>query len=59
MLAVGLGTTEIVIIAVVVMVLFGSAALPKFARSLGQAKKEFESGIDENSKEEDKKDNKK
>ncbi len=59
MLAVGLGTTEIVIIAVVVMVLFGSTALPKFARSLGQAKKEFETGIDENSKEEDKKEDKK
>ena len=59
MLAVGLGTTDIVIIAVVVMVLFGSTALPKFARSLGQAKKEFETGIDENSKEEDKKEDKK
>ena len=59
MLAVGLGTTEIMIIAGVVVLLFGSTALPKFARSLGQAKKEFETGIDEGSKDDDKKDDKK
>lgn len=59
MLAVGLGTTEIIIIAGVVVLLFGSTALPKFARSLGQAKKEFETGIDEGSKDDDKKDDKK
>lgn len=52
MLAVGLGTPEIVIIAVVVLVLGGSA-LPKFAKSLGQAKKEFESGIEEGSKDDE------
>ncbi len=33
------------IIVVVVLVLFGSAAVPKFARSLGQAKSEFEKGL--------------
>ncbi|MBP9116213.1 MAG: twin-arginine translocase TatA/TatE family subunit [Acidimicrobiia bacterium] len=54
MLAVGLGTPEIIIIAGVVVLLFGSAALPKFARSLGQAKKEFESGISDNEKSSDK-----
>ena len=54
MLAVGLGTPEIVIIAVVVLVLFGGSALPKFAKSLGQAKKEFESGISDNEKSSDK-----
>ena len=53
MLAVGLGTPEIVIIAVVVLVLFGGSALPKFAKSLGQAKKEFESGIEEGSKDDE------
>ena len=41
-----LGTTEIVIIVVVILVLFGAAAIPKFAKSLGQAKKEFEKGLD-------------
>lgn len=42
-----LGTTEIVIIACVILVLFGAAAIPRFARSLGRAKKEFEEGIKE------------
>jgi sec-independent protein translocase protein TatA len=39
------GSTELMIIVVVVLVLFGSAAVPKFARSLGQAKSEFEKGL--------------
>lgn len=39
------GSTELIIIVVVVLVLFGSAAVPKFARSLGQAKSEFEKGL--------------
>ena len=39
------GSTELVVIVVVVLVLFGSAAVPKFARSLGQAKSEFEKGL--------------
>jgi sec-independent protein translocase protein TatA len=48
-----LGTTEIIIIAVVILVLFGSAAIPKFARSLGRARKEFESGVKEGEREAD------
>ncbi len=46
-----IGTTEIIIIAGVVLVLFGSAAIPKFARSLGRARKEFEEGIKEGMRE--------
>jgi sec-independent protein translocase protein TatA len=42
-----LGSTEILVIAVVVLILFGSAAIPRFARSLGKAKKEFEEGMKE------------
>ena len=42
-----IGTTEIVIIVGVVLVLFGATAIPKFARSLGKAKKEFEQGTKE------------
>lgn len=41
------GHTEIIIIAGVVLVLFGSAAIPKFFRSLGKARKEFEKGAAE------------
>jgi sec-independent protein translocase protein TatA len=36
-----IGSTEIIVIAIVVLVLFGGSALPKFARSIGEAKKEF------------------
>ncbi len=43
----GLGTTEIIIICGVVVLLFGAGAIPKFARSLGKARKEFEKGLDE------------
>ena len=39
-----LGSTEILVIGVVILVLFGARAIPKFARSLGQARKEFEAG---------------
>lgn len=46
-----LGSTEILVIAVVVLILFGSAAIPRFARSLGKAKKEFEKGIEEATRE--------
>ena len=40
-----IGATEIIIIGAVVFVLFGATAIPKFAKSLGQAKKEFQKGI--------------
>jgi len=38
------GSTEIIIIGLIIFVLFGAAAIPKFARSLGQAKSEFDKG---------------
>ena len=41
------GSNEIIVIAIIVLVLFGSAAIPKFAKSLGLAKKEFEKGLKE------------
>ena len=40
----GLGPTELLIVLVVVLLLFGSTKLPKLARSLGQAQKEFKEG---------------
>jgi sec-independent protein translocase protein TatA len=43
----GIGTGELLIILVVVLVLFGGAKLPKLARSLGQAQGEFKRGIKE------------
>lgn len=47
------GSTEFIVIAAVVLVLFGAGAIPKFARSLGKAKSEFEKGIKDGSKEEE------
>ncbi len=45
----GLGAPELLIVLVVVMLLFGGAKVPQLARSLGQAKKEFEAANDEKS----------
>jgi len=42
-----LGTPELLIILVLVLLVFGGAKLPKLARSLGQAQKEFKDGINE------------
>jgi len=38
---VNLGPTELIIILLIVMLLFGAARLPKLARSLGESAKEF------------------
>ena len=50
-----LGPTELIIILVIVLVLFGSTRLPKLARSMGQASKEFKKGLDEGATEDEKK----
>jgi sec-independent protein translocase protein TatA len=47
---VNLGAPELLIILLVVLLLFGGTKLPKLARSLGEAKKEFESGVQESGK---------
>jgi sec-independent protein translocase protein TatA len=41
----GLGATELIIILVVILLLFGSTKLPKLAKSLGEAQKEFKKGV--------------
>ncbi len=45
-----LGAPELGIILVILLVLFGGSKLPSLARSLGQAKKEFEAGQHETPK---------
>ena len=40
-----LGPTELLLVLAVVLVLFGGAKLPKLARSMGEAQKEFRSGL--------------
>ena len=44
-LGIAIGQGEWIIILVVVLLLFGSTQLPKLARSLGTAQKEFRKGI--------------
>ncbi len=45
-----IGTPELMIIVLVIVVLFGASAIPKFAKSLGQAKAEFEKGFKDSKK---------
>jgi sec-independent protein translocase protein TatA len=47
----GLGTPEILLIAVVVFLLFGATRLPQLAKALGQSKRAFKDGLDEGEKE--------
>ncbi len=41
-----LGIPELLIVLAVVLLLFGSTRLPKLAKSLGQASKEFKKGVE-------------
>jgi sec-independent protein translocase protein TatA len=43
----GLGTQELLVILVIVLVLFGANRLPELARSLGSSVKEFKKGVNE------------
>jgi sec-independent protein translocase protein TatA len=38
---------ELLLVIAVIVLLFGSTKLPKLARSIGQARKEFQRGLDE------------
>ncbi|HUQ63519.1 MAG TPA: twin-arginine translocase TatA/TatE family subunit [Acidimicrobiales bacterium] len=40
-----IGATELIIVLLVVLLLFGATRLPKLARSMGEASKEFKRGI--------------
>lgn len=46
-MAIALGPPELLILLIIVLVLFGGAKLPKLARSLGQAQREFREGVNE------------
>lgn len=41
------GTTEIILVVVVLFLLFGATRLPQLAKSLGQSKKAFKEGLRE------------
>ena len=52
MLAIGgLGTPELLVIAIVIFLLFGATRLPQLAKALGQSKKAFKDGLDEGDRE--------
>jgi sec-independent protein translocase protein TatA len=52
------GPTEMIIVLLIVLLLFGGAKLPKLARSLGEASREFKKGVESKDKEETKDDGK-
>lgn len=41
-----LGAPELLIVLVIILLVFGGAKLPKLARSIGQAQREFKKGVD-------------
>lgn len=49
----GIGAPELIIVLIIVVLLFGSTKLPKLAKSLGQASKEFKKGVDEGLKDDE------
>ncbi|WP_419856347.1 Sec-independent protein translocase subunit TatA/TatB [Candidatus Poriferisodalis sp.] len=49
-MAIALGPPELLILLIIVLVLFGGAKLPKLARSLGQAQREFREGVNDEDK---------
>lgn len=46
----GLGATELIIILLIVLVLFGASKIPKLARGLGKGITEFKEGLNEGGK---------
>jgi sec-independent protein translocase protein TatA len=43
----GLGTPELILIVVIILVIFGGSQLPKLAKNLGGSVKELRKGFDE------------
>jgi sec-independent protein translocase protein TatA len=43
----GIGAPELIIVLLIVLLIFGGAKLPKLAKSMGQASKEFKKGLSE------------
>jgi sec-independent protein translocase protein TatA len=54
-----IGPLELLIVLGIVLLLFGGAKLPKLARSMGQASKEFKKGVAEGATDEEEEQGKK
>jgi sec-independent protein translocase protein TatA len=50
----GIGGPEILVLVLIVLLLFGAARLPKLARSMREARDEFQKGADEDASAENK-----
>ena len=48
-----IGWLEVVVVVAVIFFLFGASRLPKLARSIGSARKEFEKGFEDGGDDED------
>ncbi|QGG93773.1 twin-arginine translocase TatA/TatE family subunit [Actinomarinicola tropica] len=48
-----MGPTELIVILIIVLVLFGGAMLPKLAKNIGQAGKELRAGLGDDDEERD------
>ena len=48
-----IGPTELLIVLAIALLLFGGAKLPKLARSMGEASREFRKGVDGHNKDDD------
>ena len=55
----GLGVTELIIILVIVLIIFGAGKLPKIAKSIGEGIKEFKKATKEKQPKEETKEEKK
>ena len=53
MFAVNVGAWEIILVLLVLLLVFGASQLPKLARSIGQAQKEFKKGLNEGAPDDD------
>ena len=51
-----IGAPELIIVLLIVLLVFGGSKLPKLARSMGQAQKEFKAGLEEGAKDDRAKD---
>ncbi len=54
----GLGATELIVILIIILVIFGGSQLPKLARSLGTSAKELRKGLKDDGKDDEKADEK-
>ena len=52
----GLGTTELIIILAIILLLFGGSQLPKLSKSVGQSMRELRKGISGDEDDDKKKD---